>query len=299
MLATLFKQVFRARPSSRAAAGTAPGFRRLLTDLDEYQSEAFDAEDIMRMVVTRHGLMMYNRNDYIIGASLETYGEWCEQEIALLSRFVERGMTVCDVGAHIGTHTLFFSRAVGPAGKVHAFEPQPFVFHCLAGNVALNSLQNVRCRPVAAGAAAGTAVMPDVQYAGSRNFGAVALAQAGEGERVPVAAIDDLALGPVHLMKIDVEGMEQAVLEGAARTIAASRPVLYVENNRKAQSGPLIAALAGHGYDMYWHTLSYYNPDNYAGSKENLFGTAGETNMLCLPRGSAPSWLTLPRVSVA
>lgn len=297
MLATLLKQVFRARPSPAAASGTPQGFRRLLTELDDYQADAFDAEDIMRMVLTRHGPMMYNRHDYIIGASLETYGEWCEQEIALLSRFVERGMTVCDVGAHIGTHTLFFSRAVGPAGRVHAFEPQPFVFHFLAGNVALNSLQNVRCRPVAAGAAAGTAVMPDVSYAGSRNFGAIALEQAGAGERVPVAAIDDLALGPVHLMKIDVEGMEKDVLDGAARTIAACRPVLYVENNRKAQSGPLIETLAGHGYEMYWHALAYYNPDNYAGSKDNLFGTAGETNMLCLPRGTAPSWLTLPRVT--
>jgi hypothetical protein len=91
--------------------------------------------------------------------------------------------------------------------------------------------------------------------------------------------------------------MEKEVLDGAARTIAAFRPVLYVENNRKAQSGPLIETLARHGYDMYWHALTYYNPDNYAGSQDNLFGTAGETNMLCLPRGTAPSWLTLPRVS--
>ena len=291
MLTNMLKQLFR-----KSHLG---GFKRVLTEFDAYQRALFEAEDINRIVTTRYGLMIYNRNDYVVGRSLETYGEWCQKELDLLAGYIRPGMTVCDVGAHIGTHTLFFSRAVGSAGKVYAFEPQRVVFQVLAGNAALNSLQNVWCRQVALGSRSGSAAIPAVDYGSSDNFGAIALREAGRGgETVPISRIDDLGLASIGLIKIDVEGMEKDVLEGAANTIRGCRPVIYVENNREGQAGALVEYVDLLGYDMYWHSLQYYNADNFAGEKRNIFSTAGETNMLCLPRGTVPPEPALSRVTV-
>src|ERR1700759_4504087 len=88
----------------------------------------------------RHGGFMFNRNDAYIGRSLDLYGEWCDFEIQLLSRFINPGDTVVDVGANIGTHTVAFANLVGAGGVVPAFEPQRRLFQMLSGNVALNAL---------------------------------------------------------------------------------------------------------------------------------------------------------------
>ena len=55
----------------------------------------------------RHGLLMYNVNDNFIGRSIDLYGEWCDSELSLLGQFLQPGDLAIDVGANIGTHTVF------------------------------------------------------------------------------------------------------------------------------------------------------------------------------------------------
>ena len=81
----------------------------------------------------------------------------------LLQHFIEPGMDVIDVGANIGTHTLFFAAAVGPQGSVVAIEPQRVVDHMLTANVALNSLLNVVTLHTACGAEPGFLRVPAMQ----------------------------------------------------------------------------------------------------------------------------------------
>ena len=119
----------------------------------------------------RAGLMLFRRNDTYIGASLRKYGEFSGEETALFDLIVQRGRTVLDVGANIGAHTVDLSRLVGPAGIVHAFEPQRLIFQLLCANVALNSCTNVFTHQAAVGAANDTLVVPWLDPAEPHNYG--------------------------------------------------------------------------------------------------------------------------------
>jgi len=57
-----------------------------------------------------------------------------------------------------------------------------------------------------------------------------------------------------------------------------------VENDRKEHSQRLIALIQSFGYRLWWHLPRMYNPDNYRGDSENMFGNIVSVNMLCLPK---------------
>ena len=200
---------------------------------------------------SRHGLMLYNRHDTYIGRSLDLYGEFSEAEIEVLSQAVGPGDLVVEAGANVGVHTLALANLVGAQGAVYAFEPQRIVFQTLCANMALNSVVNVHCRHAALGARAGHLMVPALDYGSENNFGGLGLGRYRHGEQVPVVTVDSLQLPRCKLLKADVEGMEMDVLKGAAATIQAHTPILYVENDRQEQSGPLIEYIASLGYSMF------------------------------------------------
>jgi FkbM family methyltransferase len=243
----------------------------------------------------RYGLCAYNRNDRYIGRSLEVYGEYSELETRFLAQWLRPDDVVVEAGANIGPITVPLARAVGPGGRVFAYEPQRLVFQLLCCNLALNELGNVVARPHALGGRAGTARVPAIPPSAAHNFGGVALAAAGaEGEPVAVERIDDLGLAACRLVKIDVEGMETEVLEGARATIARVRPLLYVENDRAERSPALIGLVQSLGYRAFWHLPPLFNPANFAGRADNLFGNIVSVNLFCVPAEAAlrPGGLT-------
>jgi FkbM family methyltransferase len=235
----------------------------------------------------RHGYMLYNRNDRFVGKSLELYGEYSEEELQFLKQGIRPGDTVLDVGANIGAHTLFFAKSVGPAGVVLAFEPQRVPFQTLCANMALNGLINVICHHTAIGDRNGTIAVPCLDYEQAHNYGGVELVGDLQGEAVPLRTIDDFGLTRCNLIKVDVEGMEEAVLRGARDTIRRLKPVLYVENDRKEKSAQLISYIGSLGYRMYWHLPRLFNPDNYFANPENVFGNFASANMLCVHADAA------------
>jgi len=239
----------------------------------------------------RHGLFMFNCNDRFVGRSLDLYGEWCEAELELLLPLVRAGDVVIDVGANIGTHAVPFASAAGRSGRVIAFEPQRAAFQMLCGNIALNCLGSAQCRQEAVGDTVGQVTVPVLAPEESRNFAAVALGDDTAGEPVPMVTIDSLALEACRLIKIDVEGMEPAVIRGARSTIDAHRPLLFVENNTIDGASATIAAVFEAGYDAWWHLALYYSETNFFGNRENVFAQyQPEANLLCVPCGTdAPS----------
>lgn len=120
-----------------------------------------------------------------------------------------------DVGAHFGWYTLLGSGAVGSAGQVYAFEPALSNLWYLRHHVAWNRCANVEVKPVALG-----------REDGERSFGGrgTGSGRLGMGnDRVQVRTLDGLVASgacraPTYL-KIDVQGAEAEVLEGAAQTL--------------------------------------------------------------------------------
>lgn len=253
----------------------------------------------VRLKRCRHGAFLYNIHDKFIGRSLDLYGEFSEGEAAMFAQILKPGMVAMDVGANIGVHTVFMAQAVGSGGAVFAFEPQRVVHQLLCANLALNSLNNVMTWHAAVGPKAGTIIVPPIRYDLEGNFGGVALGDHERGETVPVVALDALPLRSCHFIKIDVEGMEAQVLEGARQMIARLRPILYVENDRKEKSQALIEALFAMDYRLYWHNTPLFNPNNFFAKGENLFGNIVSRNMLCVPKESPTQVTNLPEITDA
>jgi FkbM family methyltransferase len=237
----------------------------------------------------RHGTMMYNVNDAFIGRSLDLYGEWCEDEAFVLGQILNPGDLVVDVGANIGTHTVFFAKRVGDKGVVVAFEPQRLAYQTLCGNVALNGLTNVTCFMTAVGAERGTVTVPTLDPREVQNFGAVKASgdsgpQTG-GDLVALVPIDELRLQRCALIKVDVEGMETKVVAGAKDTIARCRPALFLENDTVERSRDVLEAVDAIGYKAFWQIAGYFSPKNFFGNRENVFARfQPQANVLCVPK---------------
>lgn len=222
----------------------------------------------------RYGYIFFNKNDTVIGRSLNLYGEWCQQEFQLLEQIIKPGQFILDVGANIGTHTVFFAQRVGQSGLVMAFEPQRLVFQMLCGNVAINALTNVICKNAAVGKTLREINIPLLDWRIKQNFGSLSLCDKKDEkkcEKVDQLTIDSLHLNSCHLMKIDVEGMEMDVLQGGRESIIKFHPILFIEIHGENLSSRIIPFLTKLNYSLYWFISSYYNENNYCQKKKNVF----------------------------
>ncbi|HLJ54942.1 MAG TPA: FkbM family methyltransferase, partial [Chthonomonadaceae bacterium] len=132
--------------------------------------------------------------------------------------------TVIDVGANIGALTLCAASIVGPAGHVISIEAHPRTYRFLCGNVALNGAANVETHNLAMGEAERTVSFTD-QRADEQNV------VSGEARelRVRMRRLDQIPVadGPIELLKIDVEGYEKFVLEGAAGILGRTEAIYF------------------------------------------------------------------------
>ena len=259
---------------------------------------------------------------------LRTAGEWESLQALLLQGFLRDGDVAVDIGAHIGSHTIPLGVSVYPSGTVHAFEVQAGVARVLRANVELYGLQNmVHVHGAAVSDAAAAAegsisvrrvnlTAPTNEYLSPEgnllnNVGGFSIASDVHvpvddelSDSVPVVTIDSFGWYSEsstcpRLMKLDVEGVELKVLEGARETIRACKPVLHVENNHGENSKALIDWLNAEGYSLYFEVDVFQQPLSYSG---RYFSTAASVplsiNLLAVPTGfdiasypQASAWL--------
>jgi FkbM family methyltransferase len=155
---------------------------------------------------------------YLLGKRLTE-----KHELALLRRLVRPGMVVADIGANVGFYALEIAAAVGPSGRVLAFEPDPFNFHWLRSRCL--GVGNVRSFPLALGDRAEDATLYISAYNRADNrVGQHQGEDHVEAHTVAVQTLDDVAadnqLPAIDALKIDVQGFEQRVLRGARATLA-------------------------------------------------------------------------------
>jgi FkbM family methyltransferase len=143
----------------------------------------------------------------------------------LLTRFADSAeRTFIDVGANIGYFTCLMGKLAGPSGKVFAIEPEPQNFALLQQNIKLNHLASVMLFPCALGASEGSAML-GLYKAANRGRHSIVDTKAKRQIKVPVRTLDDLAKNAGanskswSLVKIDVEGYEGFVLDGAKDTL--------------------------------------------------------------------------------
>jgi FkbM family methyltransferase len=162
---------------------------------------------------------------------IEQFGAHTRNEVALLQNFVKAGDLIYDVGAHIGTFAIPLALAAGDNGRVIAIEADAESFALLRQNLVSLGLQR---RVTAHLGVAGGCGARYRRVRVDRHTSATYFMADAEGAAMPAIVLDDLQdrsepRRRVAVIKIDVEGMELAVLRSAEGMIGRDRPVLYVE----------------------------------------------------------------------
>ena len=174
------------------------------------------------------------------------------------------GLVAVDCGANLGVHTVEWAKHMTDWGSVLAFEAQERIYYALAGNIAINNCFNARAINAAVSNRSGTMKIPQPNYLANASFGSLELKKIQRTEfigqvidysedkmvDVPMVHLDGLNFPRLDLLKIDVEGMELDVIEGAAKCITEKRPIMLVEA-LKSDADALRARLEGFGYTVY------------------------------------------------
>lgn len=175
------------------------------------------------------------------------------RELAYLLSLDLRGRTCVDIGAHRGVFSYWMCRAVGPGGRVVAFEPQPEMVRELKDFRASFRAKNLSVVESGLSSRTGTATL---RRLGSHTGGAsVEHADRPDATcfKIAVTTLDDHfaehPAGSVAFIKCDVEGHERAVFRGARRVLGEDRPRLLFEcHDEHARDGGVFDDLRSLGY---------------------------------------------------
>jgi FkbM family methyltransferase len=196
--------------------GDVPPTRRLVGAITTF---AFRGQQVSFFVTDENDII---QQQHVRGGFYE------EDELNVMARHFPRGGVFVDVGANVGNHTVFVSRFLFPRQTI-AFEANPAAVPILETNIALNHLHDrVDTALLGVGLADGW-THADV-VAAPNNLGGARLRLATDRGGTRVAPGDSLLSGRrIDFLKIDVEGMEIAVLRGLGQTISLHRPRIFVE----------------------------------------------------------------------
>lgn len=159
--------------------------------------------------------------------------EYEPQALAAAKQTIAPGAVVLDVGANVGISAMMMARWIGSEGHIYAFEPSPRPKKLLAQHLQLNGLSDrVTICDFALSDAEGTATFYASGISGKSALSDANIGQDSEAVKVPVTTVD--AYCETHkikpsFIKIDVEGFEFNVLNGARKTLEETRPRILVE----------------------------------------------------------------------
>ena len=174
-----------------------------------------------------YGEFMVFPND-AIGRTLIDQKKFEPHFMEVASVVVKPGDFVVDCGANLGLHTVSLGKLVGKGGMVLAIEPLRVIYQQLCGNVFLNNLHNIITVNVAVGNENKNIQMEPLVIDGAQiNIGGTKVGSGGE--YVEMVTLDSMNLSKVSFIKIDVQGNETNLINGALKLIQDSRPIMFVE----------------------------------------------------------------------
>jgi len=188
---------------------------------------------------------------------------------AAVVRSVKPGQTTFDVGGHVGYYAIIQAQLAGPQGHVYVFEPRPLNISYIKQHIRINNIDNITLIESAVSDKSGVS-----QFESRVGTGTGHLSREGN-LRVKTIVIDALiedGYPAPDFLKIDVEGSEIAVLNGARKTIADHRPKLLV---------------ATHGDTEHEFVLNFLKQHQYQHEILNENATKGDTEILAWQGGDA------------
>lgn len=187
---------------------------------------------------------------YAMEYALQTYEP---DTVTLFQKLIHPGMTVVDLGAHIGLYSLLAANLTGPDGRVYSFEPMPSNYALLLKNITANGYENIiKAVNKAVSDKSGLAFLffnkrdESSLYAVSRTRGGILI--------VETITLDDFFEGEgwpkIDLIKMDIEGAEIAALKGAKQLIERNPDLKLI-----VEFAPNLQAAAGVTNEEFFKTL--------------------------------------------
>lgn len=159
---------------------------------------------------------------------------WLEpRTLDLYAKLLRPGDVFVDVGAHVGFHSLVARQIVGPAGLVIAIEPQPYNAQKILANWRANDFANLKLVIAAAGAENGSATLSDQVLIDRSLLTLLECGGKNEAQKfeVPLVRLDSLfqrhGIKDVKLLKIDVEGYENEVINGLGERVRDVENIVF------------------------------------------------------------------------
>lgn len=199
-------------------------------------------------------------------------GDYLQREILLTQDYFERDelnnlrdilntknheMNICDIGANIGNHTLYFLKHIN-ASHVYSFEPVRKTYDILKKNIELNHYES---KTTLYNCALGNRCGKGVSHVLENNCGGNSVEYSDAGD-VAFLRLDDIQFeGPVNFCKIDVEGFEYEVLKGGKDFLERNKPILFIEvfdKNYDKVNG-LLCELGYEQKRKLWDNYIYYH----------------------------------------
>jgi FkbM family methyltransferase len=188
-----------------------------------------------------------------IGEYMQRFGRPYEYDLLrTLAPFIRHRSVVVDVGANLGSHAVYFALVRGAV--VHAYEPNPEARRWLHRNASTNDLGHIFVHEEALSDAPGRA-----HVLAAEDLGLAQMVTDETGE-VEVRRLDDFEFtrqARIVLIKIDVEGAEAKVLEGAKGTVRQHRPLIAVEARDLRAREKIDSSLGSHGYHRFPLSFAY------------------------------------------
>jgi FkbM family methyltransferase len=185
--------------------------------------------------------MSYLKNDlYFSGALFRN--EIHEEEVIerCLYDIVKESKVIIDIGAHCGSHSIIYSK-INSSASIFAFEPQKVMYDILCKNIEDNNIKNIKTFNNALGnkrckssmskyCSHGPNMSIPINHSLPFNLGSLQVGKGGE--EIEISRLDDYDFQNVDYVKIDTEGFEPYILDGAIRLIEKYKPVLFLELER-------------------------------------------------------------------
>lgn len=211
---------------------------------------------------TRAGLLVVDPDDATQGTSLDVYGEWLPELLAVVTRYATAGATVLEAAAGAGAHSIPLAAILGAAGHLILYERDPRRRRILDRNLSLHSIQNA------------TSMTRALSGPHEGGFSA---------ER---ETVDDLGLERLDGLKINEGADAAAIMDGATGTMWRCRPWLVLAQEDDAALTRLAERIREYGYRTWRMETPLFNPDNFNRRTDDIFDGKTALTLVALPEES-------------